>query len=53
MREAMLSYYIPDDEDRDVPRNVGFFYTRQIAREYFIEALRSLYHSPHTYSQLK
>jgi hypothetical protein len=26
-----VSYHIPDDEDRDGPRNVGFFYTSDAA----------------------
>jgi hypothetical protein len=30
-RGAPVSYHIPDDEDRDRPRNVGLFYTPDAA----------------------
>jgi hypothetical protein len=28
---ALVSYHIPDDEDRDGTRNIGFFYTSDAA----------------------
>jgi hypothetical protein len=28
---ALVSYHIPDDEDQDGPRNIGFFYTSDAA----------------------